>query len=224
MAQLPDDYKQHEGLSKFKTIGELAAAYLEKGEQPPRAGPEEPGEESIPDSFEDYELQVPEMPEELAGEAYDKYRKDLGTYLKSSTGEIKAIAHELGLTNAKAQRIASYFAEKQYQVTQAAIDQEAGQRSDAEQLLKREWKSKYDVNCEISRRAIVAFGGQELIDEVEALGLGNHPLLIKAFFRVGNEISEGFAVPGSTAPSEPTKQEDKIGKLIERYPSMAKDY
>lgn len=45
-------------------------------------------------------------------------------------------------------------------------------------------------NLSIAAKAIDAFGGKELREVLDATGLGNHPLLVKAFVQIGKAIAD----------------------------------
>lgn len=75
----------------------------------------------------------------------------------------------------------------------------------------------YETNLAIAGQAVSRFGGQELIDVLNELGIGNHPVLARTFLKIGKATSEG-SVPGLGSASAGAPK-----SLAERmYPSMAK--
>lgn len=60
--------------------------------------------------------------------------------------------------------------------------------------------AKLQENLAVAKRALDTFGTQELRTLLNDSGLGNHPEIIRAFFRAGKAISEDTFVPGGTAP------------------------
>ena len=63
------------------------------------------------------------------------------------------------------------------------------------------------------RKALDAFGTPELKDVLNATGFGNHPEVIKAFYKAGKAISADGFVPGT-----PKGAETDIAKRM--FPSM----
>jgi len=59
--------------------------------------------------------------------------------------------------------------------------------SDAETILKAEWRDKYHENVSIARRACAAYGGDNYIKYLEANNLGN-TRFIRSFYNYGKQI------------------------------------
>lgn len=55
---------------------------------------------------------------------------------------------------------------------------------------------KLQENLESTKKAIVKFGGKELLDRLIETGLDCDPVILKAFFRVSKSISEGAYYEG----------------------------
>lgn len=55
---------------------------------------------------------------------------------------------------------------------------------------------KFDENLSVAKRALDQFGTPELKTLLKDSGLGNHPEVLRAFFRVGQAIGEDGFVPG----------------------------
>lgn len=70
-------------------------------------------------------------------------------------------------------------------------------------------------NLAVAKKALDAFGTPELSAFLKDTGLGNHPEMIRAFYRVGKSISGDRLVPGGQ--SQPAKD-----PLKTMYPSMDK--
>lgn len=74
---------------------------------------------------------------------------------------------------------------------------------------------KLNENLAVARKAIEAFGTPELKELLNSTGLGNHPEVVKAFFKAGKAISEDGFVRG--APKSPGTESDLAKSL---FPSM----
>lgn len=121
--------------------------------------------------------------------------------------EFKAIAKELKLDQASAQKVADIgakMAQRQAEshtklvetwVEQVKADKEFG-------------GDKLQENLAVAKKALDTFGTPELRDVLNSTGLGNHPEVIRAFYKAGKAISEDRFIPGSPkgAESDPAKK------------------
>lgn len=112
------------------------------------------------------------------------------------------IAKELNLTQESAQKmldkVGSKLEERQSQQL-AAMSQEWAQASQAD---KEFGGDGIQSNLAIAKKALDAFGTPELRSLLNESGLGNHPELIRFFYRAGKSISEDqYVVTGGTTGS-----------------------
>lgn len=106
--------------------------------------------------------------------------------------KFKATAKELGLPQDAAQKLVTLQAEAQLSQLQAV-------RSQWQEQAKADKEfggDKFDENLAVAKRALEKFGTPEFNAYLNATGLGNHPELIRAFYRAGKAISEDGFVPG----------------------------
>jgi hypothetical protein len=75
--------------------------------------------------------------------------------------------------------------------------------------------AKLDENLAVARRAVDAFGSPALKELLNTTGLGNHPEVVKAFYKAGKAISEDGFVRGQ--PKGPATESDLAKSL---FPSM----
>lgn len=133
-------------------------------------------------------------------ESYEFKMPD-GVELDSAAAdEFTAIAKELKLDQAAAQKVADVgakMAQRQAEahaklvetwVEQVKTDKEFG-------------GDKLEENLGIARKALESFGTPELRDVLNATGFGNHPEVIRAFYKMGKAVSEDRFVKG--APKGP---------------------
>lgn len=117
--------------------------------------------------------------------------------------EFKASAKEAGLTLAQAQRLTDLGAKMQtqlmarHQAAQAELYQGWAESSKAD---KEFGGDKLNENLAIASKAIDAFATPELKELLNTSGLGNHPEMIRAFYRAGKAMSEDNLISGGKAP------------------------
>jgi glutamyl/glutaminyl-tRNA synthetase len=156
---------------------------------------------------EETKAEAPAVPESYEFKMPDGVELD-----KAAATEFTEIAKELKLDQSTAQKVADVGAkmvQRQAEahaklvetwVEQVKTDNEIG-------------GDKLDQNLAIARKAMDAFGTPELKDVLNSTGLGNHPAVIKAFYKAGKAISEDKFVAGS-----PKGPETDMAKRM--FPSM----
>lgn len=131
---------------------------------------------------------------------------------QAAADEFSVIAKDLKLTQEQAQKIADIGASQ------------AQRQREAHAAMVESWVEnvktdkeiggdKLQENLAVARKALDTFGTQELRDVLNTTGLGNHPEIIKAFYKAGKAISEDKFVTGS-----PKGPETDIAKKL--FPSM----
>jgi len=107
------------------------------------------------------------------------------------------VARELGLSQEAAQKLLDRMGPTMAtrQQTQIQAVREGWAKSSNED--KEFGGSKLPENLSVAKKALDAFGSPELRTLLNESGLGNHPEVIRFFFRAGNAISEDRFVGGS---------------------------
>jgi gas vesicle protein len=133
-------------------------------------------------------------------------------------------AKEMGLTQAQFQQLVEYDIKR----SAAALQDMSSQFSERINHWAEETKADkelggeaLDANLGLAKQAIDTFGSPQLAklidapsaDNPEGLGLGNHPEVIRLFYRVGRAISESDLVTGDTK----IEGRDSLEKM---YPTM----
>lgn len=139
-------------------------------------------EPQVPES---YEFTAPEGVELLDGakEAYAEIAKEL-----KLTQEQAQAAFEKLATKGQANQQARFEAIKADWGQQATTDQEFG-------------GDKLQENLAVAKKALDTFGTPELTKLLNESGLGNHPEIIRAFYRAGKAISEDSNLVTGRQPS-----------------------
>lgn len=159
----------------------------------------EPEESSTPEGApETYEFQAPE------GQEFDE----------SMIGAFSEVAKESNLTQDAAQKILDTMGKAMQERSQATRESWA----DDTRADKEFGGAGLDANLATAKKALDAFGTPELRDLLNTTGLGNHPEIIRAFYRAGKQISEATHVggKGTTGPKVPQTLDDYADAL---YPS-----
>lgn len=193
--QLPEDLRAEKSLASFKDLGSLAKSYLESQKMiggsirlpKPDAPPEERqkflddlyGKLGRPESPDKYEIGTPTLPE---GVPWD------GEMQKEFLG----VAHKAGLNSEQAAALLEWYAGK----TVTAVEGMAQATVQVAETLKKEWGAQYDRNLALAQRVVSHLGGPDVLQTLDASGLGNDPALIRLFARVGRVMAEAQMIPG----------------------------
>lgn len=149
-----------------------------------------------------YEFKAPE------GKEYDP----------EALAKFSDVARKHNLTQEAAQNLlddlAPVVAERQAEVIKAAqAEWTANAKAD-----KEFGGEKLDANLSVAKKALEKFGTPELRTLLNESGLGNHPEVIRAFYRAGKAISEDSVVTSSLGGGLPSNR-DAANVL---YPSQQK--
>lgn len=134
---------------------------------------------------------------EGAPEKYELAAPEGKEFSQEVLGAFSEAARELNLSNESAQKmldkIGPAFAERQANAMEAARTQWVNDsRGD-----KEFGGDKLQENIATAKKALDKFGTPELVTLLNESGLGNHPEIIRAFYRAGMAISEDGFVSGS---------------------------
>ncbi|MGU3629847.1 protease [Comamonas sp. C24C] len=131
---------------------------------------------------------------EGAPEAYKDFTLPDGVKLEGEAADaFKGLAKELNLTQDQAQKLADLGAKQAQdgQARQAEILKAANAEWTAQSQADKEFGGEnLSQNLAIARKAMDTFATPELKQLLTESGLGNHPEVIRMFFRTGKAISE----------------------------------
>lgn len=147
--------------------------------------------------------QSPALEQESAAlpERYE-FQAPEGVELDTTATEAWAgLAKELKLSQTDAQKavdLAAGMVQRQHEAHAALVTSWTEQAKADKEI----GGDKLNENLAVAKRALEAFGTPELRDVLNMTGLGNHPEVIRAFYRAGMKISEdGFIVGAAKAPA-----------------------
>jgi hypothetical protein len=116
--------------------------------------------------------------------------------------EFKAIATELKLPAEGAQKVVDLYAKLEQQRSEAFANQVQAW-GDEVKADKEIGGDKLAENLAVAKKAVDAFGGDEIRSLLDSTGMGNHPAVVRMMVKIGKAISEDGFVKG--APKSPAK-------------------
>lgn len=146
----------------------------------------------------------PAAPEPRAPAEYANFTAPDGKDLPpEAADQVKSIAKELDLTQEQAQKLAEFKLTRD-QAMRDQLNTESTKWLNELPSDKEFGGEKLGENLAIAKKAIDAFGTPELKTLLETSRLGNHPEMIRAFYRAGLAISQDnkFVAGGSGGKPE----------------------
>lgn len=118
-------------------------------------------------------------------------------------GEFEPVLRELDLTNEQASKLAVLVPKiQEHQAAAWAKQVDAWEQSvNADPDLGG---ANLAETTEVCKKALAAFGSEELTQYLDETGFGNHPALVKFVHKVGKSLTEDSMIPGN--PSGGTKK------------------
>lgn len=151
-----------------------------------------------------------------AGEVPEKYefKAPEGVALNEElVGEFSELAKELKLSQDDAQKVVDLGPK----IMQKFADQQAQTIVDAQTAWAAESKTdtefggdKLAENLAVSKQALDAYGTDKLKTLLVDSGLGNHPEVIRVFYRIGKELNADGLVTGRQSGSTPKTLADRL--------------
>jgi len=191
----PTEEKKPEGETGTLLGDQEPPADKKSSTNPEKKGDEETPKKIVPESYEDFKL-----PE---GVALDQ---DL-------TDGIKGLAKKYGLSQEEAQEMADLGAKQSQKLLEQQnefIDNTRKEWVAQAQTDKEFGGEKLQENLAVARKGLQAYASEPLRELLHSSGLGNHPEVIRLFFKLGNQVQNDKPDSGSTASDT---AENRLSKL-----------
>lgn len=212
---IPEEYRQEKMFTAVKDVPSLVKNYVE-AQKYIGGAVKMPTEESTqddwdkfygklgrPESSEGYHVQSPETLQEIGFD--DGARQQ---FLRGF--------HSAGLNNSQVQNVLNVIG--QY-VTDSYNSASEGNAEGMNKLME-DWGENSELNTALAQRAVSHLGGDDLKDRMDKSGLGNDPLMVGVFAKVGAMLAEDGVIVGSV---EGVKTTDSAKEEITRILNDATD-
>lgn len=118
--------------------------------------------------------------------------------------QFSEVAKELNLSQDDAQKVIDKIAPALAQKQEKAMQEARNSWAESAKADKEFGGEKLDENLALAKQALDTFGSPALRTLLNESGLGNHPELIRAFYRAGKAISEDRFVGGKQGQAPQT--------------------
>jgi hypothetical protein len=146
-------------------------------------------------------------PADPVADEFDFVMEGLPDYADLAT-EYKTAAKAIGMTAEQAKELAAVGVKLSQRIMDEADQRKIEQVQNWEDTVRNDKEiggPQLDANMSIVKKALETFGTPELKTYLIESGIGSHPELIKAFYRVGKAISEDSLV-GGLRPAAPQQK------------------
>ena len=209
-SQLAEDLRQEASLQSFKDINSLAKSYVH-AQKMIGSSVRLPSKDSTPEQIAEFYDKIKDIPN-IANledrstlytklgrpESPDKYNYGLPQELTENNqtlNEFSKVAHELGLNNEQAAKIANFQVQRELQ----AMEKVKADQIEGERILKQQWGSDYDTKLSQARAAAKMFA-TKYPEQVQALlsipTIGNNPAFLDMLSKAGSSLIEQGHVQG----------------------------
>lgn len=238
---LSEDLREAGSLKDIPDVQTLAKAYTDAQSYIGRSI-RIPGEDAGQDTWNDFNAKLMEVPgiaqvptDESSQEDWAafynrmgrpenpaEYRIDRpeGMEATEAEGPLLEKLHELGLNSAQASGLVNWMNQG------VNVVNEDGERNQAEAIstLKDEWGNAFDGKLKDAKAALQVYGNEDLVNELNATGLGNNVQLIKAFAEIGKGFAEDPAIAAGGTKSMGMTPAEALSQIQEIQANPAHAY
>jgi hypothetical protein len=127
-----------------------------------------------------------------------------------------ALAKDLKLDSQNAQRLVDQFVQVQQSFAQQQQQAQVQRVEEWGQQVRQSYGTNFDSNINSAQRGVEFAGGEALRTVLNQTGLGNHPVLVEAFRKIGAALADD-KIAGTAAPGPRELTEDE--KYARMYPN-----
>lgn len=184
-AQFPEDIRGDKSLDQIKTVADLGKSYV-NAQQLIGRKQEEYMDVSKPETKALMQKALG-RPDTSEGYGVDfEALKQVPGYDEAYVKELLNVSHSLGVSKEQLAGLVGFQTEQ----IKFAIDRADEHRNRTMEELRGVWGGATERNVALASRAVERLGGDELVKYFDEGGLGNEPLLVKAFARMGIMMAE----------------------------------
>lgn len=217
---MPDELKSHDFVKTFTKPGDFVKSALEIKAKHDDLESKlanaliKPGEGAKEEDVRAFykALGVPDKPEEYEMKPVEGAEHDEKVKAWS-----RGIFHKANLTKDQAEIISREYDVYLTEFMKSQDEASVAAKTEAEGKLKTEWGNEYDKNLEITRRGFQKFSDTEFAKFLDETGVGNNPVLIKAFYKIGLALAEDNSPTGKAADGKDNKPIGMIYKDMPTY-------
>lgn len=211
---LSADLKEVKALQNFKDVDGLAKSYVHLNGLLGKKF-----EELSPDELEGFYSKLG-RPDSSAGYSLpDSPNDELVNWYKDK-------AFDLGLNQNQTRKLMDSYTEIEAMKIKEAQDAQTQVTQGWLEEIKKDFGGTFEKRVEVAKKAVHAYGGDELKDYLNKSGLGNHPAMVKAFAKIGRELLEDRMTESDASRQFGLTPQEALHKVatLKRDPDFMKSY
>lgn len=110
----------------------------------------------------------------------------------------KKVFHAAGLNQKQAEGVFKNYLEYVGEVHSNNTKGVETQRQEWVNTVKKEFGRAFDERVDLAVRAVETFGGNEIVQWLDQTGMGDHPMFVKMFAKIGQQMQEALASPNQS--------------------------
>lgn len=201
--KLPDDIKDEPSIRNYRDVPNLAKALVHAKRAVGAEKIAVPSKHATEDDWKAvfHKLGLPAKPEE--------YKVDIPDSIpdKEFTQEVLKDFHKAGVLPKQAKMILDAYGERAKLLVQKHQEQQQIEVKKGIESLKQEWGAAFDVNVQKASKALKMYGDDKMAEFMDKTGLGNHPMILKLFSKIGETLGEDN-IHGSSSGKTPLTPEN----------------
>lgn len=223
MSSIDESIRSDPSLADIRDINGLAKSYVHAQRMVGRdkvAIPQEGADQLEWDEFynrlgrpEQYSFEQPQL---VDGMEYDSGMEDA----------MKQVMHQAGLTQTQANALYKGYMEYVNNQGQGLAEGREAVRNEWHAELRRDFGRAFNESVDLAQRAAREYGGDEFLGWLDQSGMGDHPMMVKMFAKIGKQMSEGRIADGGGRRDfmmTPDAARQEIARL-QRDPNFMKQY
>lgn len=224
-ASLDESLRSDPSLADIKDVSGLAKSYIHAQKMVGRDKVAIPQEGAAPDEWAAFYDRLGRPAE------YELNKGDLtlpeNVQVNEATEQaMLKIFHEAGLTNAQANAIYNGYMQQLVGDVEGANKARESQQADWHAELQKDFGKAFEQQVDMAQRAAREFGGEDFLKWLDTTGMGDNPMFVKMFAKIGKSMSESTADTGTGTNSfalTPDAARQEIARL-QRDPTFMKQY
>lgn len=212
-SQLPEELQKDASISKFDSPATLAKSYLNAQRLLGADKIPVPGKNATAEDWKNvyHKLGLPESKDKYAV----KFKEGISLN-EEFANTFKEQAYNAGVLPQQAQAMADWFSDINLKAEQTIAEEKQKQFKADQEVLAKEWGQGYNTKIARAMKVLEDHGGKELIDHLNATGMGADGKVVKFLAALGDKLYAEHKIVNESGALTTGKTPDEIRREINR--------
>ena len=227
-ASLPEDVRADPSLADIKDVGSMAKSYINGQKLIGKNRISLPDDKATDEEWSSFYSSVGRPEKSAAYQFGERPALPEGLeYDEAFENNFRDLSYKAGLSSTQAKAIYDGYHDYISKKSELEGQSQTAQTDEWVTSLKKEFGKAYDERIDLATRAVHAYGDDGLKKWLDDTGMGNNPMFVKLFAKVGEGVAEGKSDTASarafTMTPDQAKQEiaryNRDGEFMKAYSS-----